>query len=64
MTLGFCVQRIRECVNVDVFVHTAMPPACVCERVCIFVFYACLNPVCVLSSSHLASQVTVFVMCA
>lgn len=34
------------------------------KRVCIFVFYVCVNPVGVLSISHLACRVTVFVMCA
>lgn len=42
MTLGFCVQRIRECVNVDVFVHMAMPPASVCKKS----MYICILCVC------------------
>lgn len=42
MTLGFCAQRIRECVNVDVFVHMAMPPASVCKKS----MYICILCVC------------------
>lgn len=38
VTLGFCVRRLKGWVNVGVFVHTAMPAACGCNRVRMCVF--------------------------